>query len=142
MAQMFHICYVSSAIRPFTKPQLLALHRRSKEKNQRLGITGLLLYQDGNFMQVLEGEEQNVRHLYETIYGDPRHKDIYILFAERVAEREFPNWSMAFRDLNEEKGLENEGFSNFLQTVRADDEQTTKRSKALAMLATFRDNLR
>jgi len=139
---MFHIGYVSSAIREFTKPQLLALHRRSREKNQRLGITGLLLYQDGNFMQVLEGEEQNVRHLYETIYADPCHKDIYILFAETIPEREFPNWSMAFRDLNEEDGRGREGFSDFLELTRTEEKRAANRSKALAMLATFRDNLR
>ena len=138
---MFHIGYVSSAIRKFTKPQLLALHRRSTEKNQRLGITGLLLYQDGNFMQVLEGEEENVRHLYETIYMDPRHKDIYILFAETIPEREFPNWSMGFRDLDEDcRGVE--GFSNFLDLPRTEEKREANRSKALAMLASFRDNLR
>jgi hypothetical protein len=139
---MFHIGYVSSAVREFTKPQLLALLRRSRNKNERLGITGLLLYQGGNFMQVLEGDEPSVRHLYEIIYGDPRHKHIYILFEETIPEREFPNWSMAFRDLDAEESRGLPGFSSFLRTPWTEEQLSANRSKARALLAGFRENLR
>lgn len=139
---MFHIGYVSSAVREFTKPELLGLLGRSREKNERLGITGLLLYQGGNFLQVLEGDEQSVRHLYEIIFEDPRHKDIYILFEEFIPEREFPNWSMAFRDLDAEEGGGLPGFSRFLAAPWTAERVSTNRSKARGMLATFRQNLR
>src|SRR6516165_1512197 len=100
---MFHIAYVSSAVKEFTNQELLDLLKKSRAKNQRLGITGILAYLGGNFMQVLEGDEQSVRHLYETIYEDSRHKDIFILFEEFIPEREFPNWSMAFRYIDAEE---------------------------------------
>ena len=139
---MYHIGYVSSAVNEFTKPELLALLERSRDKNGRLGITGLLLYQGGNFLQVLEGDEQSVRHLYEIIFEDPRHKDIYILFEEFIPEREFPNWSMAFRDLDTEEGRGLPGFSNFLAARWTEERVSANRSKARSMLAAFRENLR
>ena len=139
---VYHIGYVSSAVREFTRAELLALLERSREKNGRLGITGLLVYQGGNFLQVLEGDEQSVRHLYEIIFEDPRHKDIYILFEEFIPEREFPNWSMAFRDLDSEDAAAIPGFSNFLAAPWSRERVSASVSKARAMLAAFRENLR
>jgi hypothetical protein len=139
---MFHIGYVSSAVREFTKAELLDLLKRSREKNKRLGITGILLYRGGNFMQVLEGEEQSVRYLYEIIYEDPRHKDIFILFEEFIREREFPNWSMAFRDVDTEDCRSIPGFSSFLDLPWTAENFSSDRSKARAILAGFRENLR
>ena len=139
---MFHIGYVSSAVREFTNTELLYLLKKSREKNERLGITGILLYRGGNFMQVLEGDEQSVRYLYEIIYEDPRHKDIFILFEEVIPEREFPNWSMAFRDLDTEDCRGLPGFSDFLDLPWTEALFSADRSKARAMLASFRENLR
>ncbi len=62
---MFSLTYVSSAVRPFAEDELADLLAVSRQNNARLGITGMLLYKDGNFMQVLEGEEAEVRTLYE-----------------------------------------------------------------------------
>ena len=76
---MFHIAYVSSAATEFTKPQLRAILERSRERNLRLGITGLLLYRNGNFMQVMEGDEATVRELYRLVCNDPRHNGIFTL---------------------------------------------------------------
>ena len=60
---MFHLVYASSALQPFTKPELQALLEQARQKNAKLGVTGMLLYKDGNFMQVLEGEKETVRKL-------------------------------------------------------------------------------
>jgi hypothetical protein len=49
------VVYASTALQAFTKPELQALLQEIRPKNAELGITGLLLYKDGNFMQVLEG---------------------------------------------------------------------------------------
>ncbi len=64
---MFFLTYVSTATRPFSKTDLSELMTESHENNARLGLTGMLLYKDGNFMQVLEGEEGDVRALYQKI---------------------------------------------------------------------------
>ena len=73
---MFQIVYASSALQPFTKPELQALLEQARPKNDKLGVTGMLLYKDGNFMQVLEGEQDVVGKLVETIERAPRHKGV------------------------------------------------------------------
>ena len=139
---MFQIVYVSSAVTEFTKTQLRALLERSREKNLRLGITGLLLYRGGNFMQVLEGPEPAVRELFQRISQDPRQKDIVILIQMAVPDREFPNWSMAFHDLDIEDASALPGYSDFLRHSWTRLEGSADGSIARKLLASFKERLR
>ncbi len=84
---MFFLVYVSSATRPFSGEDLRVLLETCRKNNAELGVTGMLLYKDGNFMQVLEGDERKVRTLYEKISGDARHKDDIVLLQGPVTER-------------------------------------------------------
>ncbi len=94
------LVYVSSATLLFPGEDLRALLATSRKNNAELGVTGMLLYKDGNFMQVLEGDEGAVRGLYEKIEADPRHGGEITLQQGFVEGRQFPDWSMGFRDLN------------------------------------------
>jgi hypothetical protein len=82
-----------------TEAELEALLLKSRERNSQLGLTGMLLYYDGAFMQVLEGPEENVRTLYARIGQDPRHHRIIRLLEEYIPERNFPDWSMGYHRL-------------------------------------------
>ena len=64
---MFNVVYWSNAARPFTDGELFEMLACWREKNERFGITGLLLYKEGAFIQTLEGEEAPVRALYAAI---------------------------------------------------------------------------
>ncbi len=68
----------------------------SKRNNARVGVTGALLFNAGSFAQVLEGPRAAVETTFERIQRDARHSDVSVLQCEPVAERGFPNWSMAF----------------------------------------------
>ena len=70
----------------FTLLELLAVARRN---NPRAGVTGQLLYKDGNFMQLIEGDEAAVRALFARIERDPRHGGVIVLLDHVVPEREF-----------------------------------------------------
>ncbi|MEP7187723.1 MAG: BLUF domain-containing protein, partial [Roseiflexaceae bacterium] len=61
---MYYLSYASVAVTPFTSAALQALLLTSRRNNMQLGITGMLLYKDGEFMQVLEGEQAAVQALY------------------------------------------------------------------------------
>lgn len=123
---MYYLVYVSSARKPFTKPELVDLLTRARANNSRLGITGMLLYKDGNFIQILEGDRQEVENLYNIISQDPRHHDIIILDQGLSSERQFAEWSMGFRDLSDKDLHTLPGFSQFM-------------NKPLSV-ATFRNN--
>lgn len=96
---MLAIVYISSAVQPLTDADLKALLKQSRQKNAELEITGILLYRDGDVMQLLEGPEEAVKKLAKTIYADPRHSGIIQLLERKISQREFPEWSMEFQNL-------------------------------------------
>jgi len=111
---MFYIIYASDATKPFSSSELLALLTKSRENNSRLGITGMLLYKAGAFMQVLEGEESEVQKLYKKIKQDSRHSNVMVLDEGTHEVSEFKEWSMGFKNL-EEKEIHNvDGYSQFM----------------------------
>lgn len=109
----FHI-YSSSAAKPFTVDELVALLEKSQANNIKVGLTGLLVHKDGQFMQLLERPELAVRTTLKKIEADTRHKSITTLLEGTSDERQFSEWSMGFRDLNSPEVRSLSGFSEFL----------------------------
>jgi Sensors of blue-light using FAD len=138
---MFFLVYVSSAVKPFLQSELLDLLAKSRENNARLGITGMLLYKDGNFMQALEGEEGAVQALYARIGRDPRHRGLLTLLQGPLEERQFPEWSMGFRDLNAADVLSTPGYSEFLNTPLMGKEFSSDPTRCQKLLLTFKRNM-
>ena len=68
----------------------------ARSNNSRRGVTGALLFSDGCFAQVLEGAQEDVEFIFETIQCDPRHRDVTIMHLHEIEERSFGQWSMAF----------------------------------------------
>ena len=95
--------------------QLIELLRLARRNNARLGVTGMLLYKEGRFMQALEGEETVVRTLLQKIAADPRHCDLKLLDEGFTDEREFGDWSMGFERLDDAAGPAPQGASDFLE---------------------------
>ena len=139
---MYQVVYLSAATVRFTKAELLALLEQSRQKNASRGISGLLLYHDGDFMQLLEGEEAQVRALYVRIERDERHKGCILLIAGPVAERTFPDWSMGFRELSSPEVKAMPGYSEFLNPGTRGSAFPTDPSRALKLLRLFREQLR
>ena len=110
----FHLGYVSTETQPMLPDDLATLLRHASGRNRALGITGLLLHRDDSFFQVLEGEADNVRQVFESIQRDPRHHRIQVLFEGPVESREFADWRMGFLDLDGIEVDQLPGFSDFL----------------------------
>ena len=66
----------------------------SRQYNPALGITGILCYGGGIFLQAIEGGRMAVSELYGHILKDPRHKDVVLLDFEEISERRFGGWTM------------------------------------------------
>jgi hypothetical protein len=135
---MFFLVYVSSAVTPFSKSELVDLLATCRENNSRLGITGMLLYKDGNFMQVLEGDEDTVRALYDRIAHDPRHRGLLTLIQGTQAEPQFPDWSMGFRDLNDPDVRSVPGYNEFLNSPLTGEEFSSDPTRCQKLLLTFK----
>ena len=137
---MIQLAYVSSSVELFSPDDIASILTVSREKNRRLGVTGMLLYKDGNVLQILEGERDKVVGLFETICNDARHRGVIKLYERSIAERDFPEWSMGFHDLGVEdlRGLE--GASEFLEPTF--DMSAIKPSAAARLLSSFKGSVR
>jgi Sensors of blue-light using FAD len=113
---LLNLVYISAATHLLTKEELVALMQKCSQRNVERELTGLLLYKDGNIMQVIEGPAQNVEAVFERIKKDPRHKSLMVLLKEPISSRNFPNWSMAFRDLRSPELRDMPAYNEFLNT--------------------------
>ena len=132
---MYQVIYASAAAVPFSESDLSTLLLRARANNQRLGITGLLLYHEGSFLQALEGDEGAVGALFSTISGDKRHDHIVMLLARELDERYFAGWQMGFVSTSSiAKTLP--GFSDYL---RHRGEPGARADAAARVLSAFRE---
>ncbi len=144
---LISVTYLSTATRPFTNAELAELLATSRRRNAARGVTGILLYKDGSFAQVLEGPAQVVDALYDKIRRDRRHRAVTPILRRRIDERLFGDCSMAFYNV---EGVargrhdgELEGASDFFEpNSEMVARLTAKPNHALTMLLAFRDAIR
>lgn len=91
---LVRLLYASRACQPADPGLVESIVASSLEHNPRLGITGVLCYGNGIFMQALEGGRMEVSRLYQTILRDARHDDVVLLHYAEIVEREFASWAM------------------------------------------------
>lgn len=91
---IFHLLYVSNATSPLKQEEINHLLSKSSKNNKNVGVTGMLIYRMGFFIQLLEGEESSVRALYTKIEKDSRHRDSSIVLEFTDNARLFPQWYM------------------------------------------------
>ncbi len=92
--------YASRAVEPQSPHMLDEILEKSRRNNQPHGITGLLCFANGIFVQALEGGRPQVSHLLATIFSDNRHRDMQILMFEEISQRHFGNWTMGKVNVN------------------------------------------
>ncbi len=91
---LVRLLYASRAVPAIDQDALYAIVRQSKTNNPAQGVTGVLCFSEGIFLQVLEGGRSAVNKLYNRIATDPRHADVELLCYEEIGERHFAGWSM------------------------------------------------
>ena len=91
---LVRLMYASRATEEVTHEGLIAILKKSKANNPGLGITGVLCYSGGVFLQVIEGGRTAISALYNKIATDPRHRDVVLLSFDEISERNFASWSM------------------------------------------------
>lgn len=100
---MICMVYISSAKLGLTHGEILNIVEDSRVNNKKIGLTGLLLFNSGNFMQLVEGEEPVVDDLFKKIEKDRRHTDIKLLLKEPITHRNFSDWTMGFKNIEKLK---------------------------------------
>lgn len=135
---LHELAYLSTATRLLSDDELDGLLAQARAKNAELGVTGMLLYKDKSFLQVIEGDRDTLEGLYRTIRQDMRHQNVRQLFFRPLAARNFADWQMGFARLD--GGDPPEGWSALMKDgAKADSLSLPERSSlAYTLLLTFR----
>jgi hypothetical protein len=135
---MISLIYTSTATRPMGRRDLVDLLEACRDKNRKSEVTGLLLYAEGCFMQVLEGPGPVVRNLMKKIEMDKRHRDVETLEVTALDCRAFPEWSMAFLDSSLAAPAGMPGYSHFLEIPSKDEDVIRPQARSRRLLLNFK----
>jgi len=95
------VSYMSAQSRVMSRKSIEDFLFQVREKNKQLTITGVLLLIQGKFVQYIEGPAQEIDKVYESISKDSRHKDLILLDSGDLSERQFKDWSMAYKKVHD-----------------------------------------
>ncbi len=124
--KLHYIIYISTEAVKFTDEILADILTVSRKNNKQRGITGILIYSNGNIMQLLEGSEEKIKRTYKSIRQDLRHTAVTTLIDRPLISRNFPDWYMSFHAVNQDvfsviEGYKNPGEHNLLPNETSDD---------------------
>lgn len=111
---MIQVVYASRATVVCDAGFLSALLEKARDNNSRLGVSGILLYHAGAFLQVLEGLPDVVAELYQKIERDERHDRVVVLQRRSVSARSFSEWSMGLMKTDSRALKAAPGLNDFL----------------------------
>lgn len=108
------LAYTSVASHHMTHDELINLLSQARDNNSHTHITGMLLYMEGCFFQVIEGQRDLLEALFDKISKDKRHHHVMKLIIEPINERSFANWTMGFQHVTPEELANVTGITDFL----------------------------
>ncbi len=125
------ICYISNSVKLLQKNQLQQLFKQCITNNTEKGITGILLYREGTFLQILEGNKEIIQSIFATIKNDGRHNHISKILDREIQDRLFTNYQTGFSLLNKDEDLNR--LTDFLKS----QEDTSHSHAILALISPF-----
>ena len=131
MGKLVHCIYTSAATQRMGLGALVELLEVARRRNDATHITGILLYSDGAFFQILEGAADDVDECFGRILKDPRHTKVTRIIRESISKRDFEEWSMGFSELKPEVLQEIEGMNDFFAGGVCFDRLDPTRAKKL-----------
>lgn len=134
---LVHCIYTSSLSDGYDSSELDLILKKARHNNEELDISGMLLFDEGSFFQILEGEEPAVKALYEKISMDERHDHLVKIIFEEIEERNFYNWSMGVSHMTRQELSSIPGLNDFFAGGNSLAQLDPGRAKKL--LAAFRD---
>ena len=131
---MKYLVYISTATHMLNQDELLDILGVSRTNNEKNNLTGMLLYGEGVFIQVLEGDEQALEQTYSVIERDDRHRSIIKMTEGNITARNFPNWRMGFKAANANELAE---FDTYINPRQPGFLSSEKSNTVINMLKTF-----
>ena len=123
---LHQIIYISRFIDP-DESVVTNILETALRYNPRNHITGMMLYADGDVIQVLEGPREPITALFERIQRDPRHAGVFVVLDEPVASRHFPDWSMGYKKIMQPDRAD---FLHYQQVFRGTPDAIAQRARS------------
>ena len=136
---MLQVLYFSSAVDALSAEDLDLLLAQAQQNNQSKNITGMLLYAEGAFFQVLEGPDDTVRALLATLEQDPRHTGMITMHERAITKRDFPDWSMGYKRTEQLSDLPSAFFDLSKSALRKKTSPDLS-NEVLLLMSTFENN--
>lgn len=130
----YAISYVSTARVGLKEQEINDIMAKTNKHNTAEKITGILLYNEINFFQLLEGEKETIQNLYEKIKQDPRHKDIIKILEKPVSKSPFDGYLTDFvTDTNKYDGSQLKHYLHYIEVLDPHSQKGVKRIIELIM---------
>lgn len=120
----YAIVYVSTATPDLEESEIKNVLSNSKSWNNEHDITGLLLFSEGNFFQIIEGEKSLIHELFENIQSDKRHRNIMQIFGKDIHKEAYDGYESDF--VSEEADYDPEKFQHYLDQIKVLDKTAQK----------------
>ena len=134
---LVHCIYASTVKDELTIEDVEKLLLQARQKNESLGVTGMLLFDKGSFFQVIEGESGVIEKLYNAIRRDRRHQKIIKILHEPIEQRSFADWTMGLAKVSAQTLGEIDGLNDFFSRGNCFTE--LDESKAKKLLEAFKE---
>ena len=137
--KLWRLVYISESVRLMPNDDLVELVEHSRQKNEEIGVSGLLLHSGGHFIQVLEGEQLLVSSLFHKISRDPRHFEVRQLLSHGIDRRLFGDWGMKLAQTDGVLPMDRDAVQKRLFRLRlSDGNEAEAAATALSLLEEFR----
>ena len=138
---MKRIIYASQATFDLSPEELVSLLERARVKNEAAGLSGMLLYSNQSFLQVLEGDDETLADAYSRIEVDDRHTNLRLLMKDDVTTPLFPDWTMGFEHVDDEDLAEEmPGFTAATEYPLVNPDLVTNAGVAQTLLKLYAKN--
>src|SRR5664279_309420 len=134
---LIHCIYCSVATKDFSPADLATLLAECRDKNSKAGLTGMLLYSDRTFFQVLEGDRPVVEALVEKLTLDKRHERVTKIVLEPIEERSFAHWTMGYSEITKKELADIPGLNDFFS--RGQSYMELGKGRAKKLLSAFKE---
>jgi predicted signal transduction protein with EAL and GGDEF domain len=126
-----HLIYSSTATRLFSDEDLADLLKKARAHNININVTGMLLYENGSFFQVIEGPPETIETLFRNIISDSRHSKVITIIHESIVKRSFSEWTMGYSRVSAKDVSEIIGLNDFFTEGHSLNQLDFNRAKKL-----------
>ena len=130
---MLQLIYASAATVEFSNEDLRQLLKIARQNNHSLDISGMLVFHEGSFLQILEGDDTSVLGLFDKIEQDERHDNVKMLLRSEIEKRSFGDWKMGFCNASGNSALPDQGFIDFFRSGDVFHESEADQAKQALM---------